>query len=71
MLATKERQVTALRQNGECYVVMWRVDNVQTAYHTIGRWASDPDLSLSWLQAGFLIQAIADWRQKVMEGKAR
>ena len=62
-------EVTILRHRGECYVLVWDVRNVTAAYQTIGRWAADPELSLSWLQAGFLVQAIADWRKKAGEAE--
>ena len=62
-------EVTILRHRGECYVLLWSPENVTAAYQTIGRWAADPELSLSWLQAGFLVQAIADRRKKAKEGE--
>lgn len=50
-------QVTALVR-GENYILMFSLANSGEALRTLGRWASDPQLSFTWYDAALLSQRI-------------
>ena len=43
--------VTALIKGEERYVFLWRDDALPDLFRTLGRFASDPELSLNWYDA--------------------
>jgi hypothetical protein len=50
--------VLALLKNGERYVFLYDDQSVETLLQTLGRYASDPELSFSWYDAAVLSQRI-------------
>jgi hypothetical protein len=54
------------RTNGERYVFHYRDDNRQECLRTLGKFASNPDLSFSWRDAAQLSERM---RQQTLESK--
>jgi hypothetical protein len=50
--------VLALMKNGERYVFLYDDNSVETLLQTLGRYASDPELSFSWYDAAVLSQRV-------------
>lgn len=50
--------VLALLKNGERYVFLYDDDSIETLHQTLGRYASDPELSFSWYDAAVLSQRV-------------
>ncbi|MFO0918726.1 MAG: hypothetical protein U0872_10480 [Planctomycetaceae bacterium] len=50
--------VLALMKNGERYVFLYDDQSVETLLTTLGRYASDPELSFSWYDAAVLSQRV-------------
>jgi hypothetical protein len=50
--------VLALMKNGERYVFLYDDDSTEALLKTLGRYASDPELSFSWYDAAVLSQRI-------------
>ena len=48
----------ALLKNGERYVFLYDDKSVETLLQTLGRYASDPELSFTWYDAAVLSQRI-------------
>lgn len=43
--------VIALARGPETYIITWTDGQYGAALRTIGRWAADPELSLTWMDA--------------------
>lgn len=54
--------VLALLKNGERYVFLYDDQSIETLHQTLGRYASDPELSFTWYDAAVLSQRV---RQQV------
>lgn len=52
--------VLALLKNGERYVFLYDDDSIETLHQTLGRYASDPELSFSWYDAAVLSQRVRE-----------
>ena len=52
--------ILALVKGSERYVFLYRVDRRADTLRTIGRFASDPELSLTWHDAAVLSQKIRE-----------
>lgn len=50
--------VLALLKNGERYVFLYDDQSLETLLQTLGRYASDPELSFSWYDAAVLSQRV-------------
>jgi len=50
--------ILALCRHGERYILVFRDSQRDDALRTIGRWASNPELSFSWHDAAVLSQRI-------------
>ena len=50
--------VLALLKNGERYVFLYDDQSVETLLQTLGRYASDPELSFTWYDAAVLSQRV-------------
>lgn len=50
----------ALPKGNERYVLMFSEQNRAEALRTLGRWASNPELSFSWYDAAILSQRIRE-----------
>ncbi len=50
--------VLALMKNGERYVFLYDDQSVETLLTTLGRYASDPELSFTWYDAAVLSQRV-------------
>jgi len=50
--------VLALMKNGERYVFLYDDNSAETLLQTLGRYASDPELSFSWYDAAVLSQRV-------------
>lgn len=50
--------VLALLKNGERYVFLYDDQSTEQLLQTLGRYASDPDLSFSWYDAAVLSQRV-------------
>lgn len=55
---TKDINVLALVKGNERYVFLFDDDNRAEALRTLGRYASNPELSFSWYDAAVLSQKI-------------
>ena len=55
---TKDINVLALVKGSERYVFLFDDDNRAEALRTLGRYASNPDLSFTWYDAAVLSQKI-------------
>lgn len=55
---TKDINVLALVKGSERYVFLFDDDNRSEALRTLGRYASNPDLSFNWYDAAVLSQKI-------------
>jgi hypothetical protein len=62
-LGTVESQVHVLRlQKGrEHFVFIYDRDHVSDVLHTLSRWASTPDIDLSWYDAARLSHEVRNW----------
>ena len=60
----QEINVLALVKGQERYVFIYNDDNRSEAMRTLGRYASNPDLSFSWYDAAVLSQKIRRERQR-------
>jgi hypothetical protein len=52
------REVLAVKFRGEWYVIVYKPSQKVEALRTLGRWASDPQLSFTWLAAAVASQEI-------------
>ena len=50
--------VLALLKNGERYVFLYDDQSLETLLQTLGKYASDPELSFSWYDAAVLSQRV-------------
>lgn len=50
--------VLALMKNGERYVFLYDDQSLETLLQTLGKYASDPELSFSWYDAAVLSQRV-------------
>lgn len=57
-VAQEDINVLALVKGSERYVFLFDDDNRSEALRTLGRYASDPELSFSWYDAAVLSQKI-------------
>ena len=64
---TKDINVLALVKGEERYIFLFDDDNRAEALRTLGRYASNPELSFTWYDAAVLSQKI---RQTAEEGDA-
>jgi len=55
---TRDINVLALVKGEERYIFLFDDDNKSEALRTLGRYASNPDLSFSWYDAAVLSQKI-------------
>jgi hypothetical protein len=55
---SQDINVLALVKGGERYIFLFDDDNRSEALRTLGRYASNPDLSFSWYDAAVLSQKI-------------
>lgn len=55
---TQDTNVLALVKGDERYILLFSDDNRAEALRTLGRWASNPDLSFTWYDAAVLSQRI-------------
>lgn len=46
------------KMEGEVYCIIYKRSRADEALRTLGRWASDKDLSLTWAQAGTMAKRI-------------
>ncbi len=53
-----EIQVVAMPKGNDRYIVLFDEAHRADALRTIGRWASDPQLSLTWLDAAEMSSSI-------------
>lgn len=53
-----EINVLALVKDDERYVFLYTDENRTNVLRTLGRWASNPELSLSWYDAAVLSQKV-------------
>lgn len=60
---TEDINVLALVKGEERYVFLFDDNNRSEALRTLGRYASDPDLSFSWYDAAVLSQKIREVSQ--------
>lgn len=56
LLSTKRHgcvYLTAFRKDatGETYALLWRQETITEALRTLGKWASNPELSFNWRDA--------------------
>jgi hypothetical protein len=63
LLSTKRHgctYLTAFRKEatGETYALLWKQDTITEALRTLGRWASNTELSFNWYDAALLAQKI-------------
>jgi hypothetical protein len=61
---TKDINVLALVKGPERYVFLYDDNNRAETLRTLGRYASDPDLSFSWYDAAVLSQKIRQQHQE-------
>ena len=59
-----EKYMTALVRGQHKYILVYTDTTRQDALRTIGRWASDPELQLTWFDAARMCAA-------VLKGKVR
>ena len=50
--------VLALMKNGERYVFLYDDQSIESLLTTLGRYASDPELSFTWYDAAVLSQRV-------------
>lgn len=62
--ADQEVNVLALVKGNEKYVFLYNDKNRSEMLHTLGRYASDPELSLTWFDAAVLSQKIRRDKQR-------
>lgn len=68
LLSTKRHgcvYLTAFRKDatGETYALLWRQETITEALRTLGKWASNPELSFSWYDAALLALKIRQFDQ--------
>jgi hypothetical protein len=56
--------VLALLKNGERYVFLYDDQSSETLLQTLGRYASDPELSFTWYDAAVLSQRVRQQAQQ-------
>lgn len=56
--------VLALMKNGERYVFLYDDNSTEALLKTLGRYASDPELSFTWYDAAVLSQRIRQQEQQ-------
>jgi hypothetical protein len=55
-----EVNVLALERRGETYIFMWGDDQRDQLLRTLGRYASDPELSFTWHEAAVLNHTVRE-----------
>ncbi|MBP85103.1 MAG: hypothetical protein CMJ64_00025 [Planctomycetaceae bacterium] len=68
---TQDINVLALVKGEERYVFLFDDDNRAEALRTLGRYASNPDLSFSWYDAAVLSQKIRQFTEQPKQSAAR
>jgi len=61
---SQDINVLGLVKGTECYVFLYPDARRRDALCTLGRFASDPDLSFTWYDAAVLSQKIREQRQR-------
>lgn len=64
MPVAQDVQVLALVKGNERYVFLYNDAHRRDALHTLGRFASDPELNFSWYDAAVLSQKIRRQTQR-------
>lgn len=67
MLAPSDINVLALVKGDEQYVFVWEDGQLGDAMKTLGRFASNPELSFSWYDAAVLSERMKDSAKPLME----
>jgi hypothetical protein len=67
---SQEVNVLALMKGGERYVFLYDDNNRAETLRTLGRYASNPDLSFTWYDAAVLSQKIRNQHQQQLAAEA-
>ena len=67
---TTDINVLALVKGEERYIFLYDDDHRSDALRTLGRFASNPELSFSWYDAAVLSQRVRQTAQEIAEAQA-
>lgn len=56
-----DTECTAFVRGTERYVFFWRIGQQAELYRTLGRFAANPELSLSWYDAAMVTQRVRSY----------